>query len=120
MSQPVPPQVSTVLFDIGNTLHHLDHAFIGGAVTRHSHRVEAQDVAVAECAARAAVDAMVRERRAGVDAGRRVSYFETILATLHVPPPAVAPILAELHTEDARASLWRVMRPGTPGVIAEL
>jgi HAD superfamily hydrolase (TIGR01509 family) len=120
MPQHVLPQVSTILFDVGNTLHHLDHAFIGDAVTRHSHQVEAQEVAVAECVAKATVDALVRERRAGGDASRRFSYFETILAALQVPPAAMAPILAALHAEDARASLWRVMRPGTPGVIAEL
>src|ERR1043166_3236720 len=120
MSTRVPPHVSTILFDVGNTLHHLDHAFIGGAVTRHSHAVEAHDVAVAECVAKAAVDALFRERRAGADSGRRVAYFETILEALRVPATAIAAIVADLHAEDARASLWRVMRPGTPGALAQL
>src|SRR5205823_5408102 len=106
MSTLVPPHVSTILFDVGNTLHHLDHAFIGDAVTRHSHRVEPHDVAVAECVAKAAVDELFRARRAGGDAGRRVAYFETILAALQVPARAIAVIVADLHAEDARASLW--------------
>jgi putative hydrolase of the HAD superfamily len=112
--------ISTVLFDVGNTLHHLDHAFIAGAVTRHSHPVAPREVAVAEYAAKAGVDAMFRSRAAGTDAARRFSYFGTILETLHVHAAAVEPIIEELHAEDARASLWRVMDPDTPRVIEEL
>jgi HAD superfamily hydrolase (TIGR01549 family) len=116
----LPEQISTVLFDVGNTLHHLDHAFIAAAVSRHSHTVEATQVAIAEYTAKAAIDAQFRARAAGSDAGRRLSYFEIILDALSVAADATAAIIAELHAEDVRESLWRVMEPDTPRVIGEL
>lgn len=120
MISRLPAPISTVLFDVGNTLHHLDHAFIADAITRQSHPVVARDVALAEYVAKAAVDAQFRARAAGVDAVRRVSYFEIILDALHVPSPAIESIVTQLRDEDARASLWRVMQPDTPAVIAAL
>jgi HAD superfamily hydrolase (TIGR01549 family) len=122
VSPQLPAQISTVLFDVGNTLHHLDHAFIAGVVSRHSHPVEARAVAVAEYAAKAAVDAQFRARAAGLDADRRIEYFELILGALQVPPAAIEAITTELRAEDARSqfSLWRVMDRDTPGVIREL
>ncbi len=120
MTHQLPERVSTVLFDVGNTLHHLDHAFIADTITRHGHRVSGGDVARAEYSAKAAVDAQFRARQAGIDGSRRFSYFETLLGSLQVPSSAFEPIFAELHAEDARANLWRVMHPDTPGVLAEL
>ena len=113
-------RISTVLFDVGDTLHHLDHAFIAGAVTRYSHPVAAHDVAVAEYTAKAEVDARFRARHSGRDEDRRFSYFETILDALNVPTPAVEPIMSEVYAEDTRQSLWRVMHADTPRVLAEL
>jgi len=116
----LPAQLSTVLFDVGNTLHHLDHAFIAAAITRHAHRVDAHAVAIAEHTAKAAVDAQFRARAAGQDGSRRLSYFGTILEALAVSPEAIEAIIAELQAEDVRASLWRVMHPHTPGVLDTL
>jgi len=116
----LPANISTVIFDVGNTLHHLDHAFIAAAVSRHSHAVTAHEVAVAEYTAKAAIDALFRARASGSDETRRVSYFGTILDTLRVTPSATTPIIEALHVEDGRASLWRVMQPETPSVLAEL
>ena len=116
----LPQQVSTILFDVGNTLHHLDHAFIAAAVTRHSHAVSAHDVAVAEYVGKAAVDAQFRAFQAGSDHDRRFSYFGVILEALGVGASAQPPILAELETENRRASLWRVMHADTPRVISDL
>ena len=120
MRDQLPAAVSTIVFDVGNTLHHLDHAFIAANVTRHSHAVTARDVALAEYAAKAGVDADFRTRVAGVDATRRFSYFETLLAALDVRREAFEAIGAALKAEDQRASLWRVMEPDTPAVIATL
>lgn len=116
----LPDRISTVVFDVGNTLHHLDHGFIAAVVTRHGHPVAAGDVAVAEYTAKAEVDARFRARLAGGDQDRRFPYFETILRTLNVPTAAHASILAAVHAEDTRESVWRVMHPATPGVMAEL
>ncbi len=120
MTGGIPASITTVLFDVGNTLHHLDHAFIAHTVTQHGHPVEPAAVALAEYAAKAAVDAQFRARRAGLDAARQLSYFGTILEALQVPPTAVEPILTDLYAENMRASLWRVMDPETPRLIADL
>lgn len=120
MTPRLPERISTVLFDVGNTLHHLDHAFIAHTVSRHGKPVTATDVAIAEYAAKAAIDAGFRARAAGSDADRRFSYFEIILNALDVPANAIAAILTELQADDRRESLWRVMEPDTPRVISEL
>jgi len=116
----LPTGTSTVVFDVGNTLHHLDHAYIAATISRHSHAVTATQVARAEYLAKAAIDAQFRARAAGLDADRRLSYFEIILRELHVAAAAVEPIVAALHEEDRRDSLWRVMQPHTPQVVTEL
>jgi putative hydrolase of the HAD superfamily len=113
-------QLTTILFDLGNTLHHLDHAFIAGVIERHGHPVGAHDVAVAEYQGKAAVDATFRARRAGTDGTRLVPYFETIMAALGVAPAAIEPIGAALRAENERRCLWRVVHDGTAGVLAEL
>lgn len=115
-----PGPISTVVFDVGNTLHHLDHAYIAAVVSRQSHPVAPRDVAVAENTAKAAVDARFRTGTSSRDEDRRFSYFEIILNALNVNAAKVGTIIAELHAEDVRQSLWRVMHPDTPRVLAEL
>lgn len=112
--------VATILFDVGNTLHHLDHGFVAGTVSALANPVTAHDVAVAEYEAKRAIDALFRARRGGNDSTRQVSYFETTLAALGVAPDAWPTIVRALDAENRRASLWRVMHPSTPGVLAEL
>lgn len=124
MSSAWPGRVSTVLFDVGNTLHHLDHAYIAEAISRRGPAVTPRQVAMAEYTAKATVDARFRARDDGTDAGddaeRRLGYFETILETLRVQPHAWAAIIDDLHAEDQRECLWRVMAETTPQVLREL
>jgi putative hydrolase of the HAD superfamily len=116
----MPAPITTVLFDLGNTLLHLDHAFIAEVISRYSHAVDATRVAVAEYRGKAAVDAGCRARRAGTDASRQVPYFETIMDAIGAAPHAVDAIGTELRSANARASLWRVMHADTPQVLAAL
>ncbi len=109
-----------ILFDVGNTLHHLDHAWIAGCVSAHGHLVTAHDVAVAEYHGKAMVDARFRAATAEDDASRARSYIAVILDALAVPTAAQAPVTAALHAENARASLWRVLREDTAVVLAAL
>ena len=109
-----------VLFDVGNTLHHVDHAWIAGCLERHGHAATAHDVRVAEYRAKAAVDTLFRAAAAGTDATRQVSYLDVVLDALAVPAAAQAPIAAALRTENERASLWRVQHDDTPTVLAAL
>lgn len=120
MKSQLLQRIAAVVFDVGNTLHHIDHAFIAATIRQHGLSITQHDVAVAEYSAKAAIDDLFRTRAGGVDAGRRLSYFETMLETLHVPREAFAAITAALHAENERQSLWRVMHPDTPDVLAEL
>lgn len=117
---PLPQRISAVVFDVGNTLHHLDHAYIAATVEQHGFHAIAHAVAVAEYRAKAVVDEQFRARAGGVDAGRRLSYFETLLEALEVPRGVFASITEALYAEDQRRSLWRVMHPDTPDVLAAL
>src|SRR3989442_11410368 len=96
----LPQHVSTILFDVGNTLHHLDYVFIAAAISRHSHAASAHEISVAEYTAKAAVDALFRTRSAGTDGDRRFSYFGVILEELGVPPAPRAAIIAKLDAEN--------------------
>lgn len=116
----IPANVSTVLFDVGNTLNHLDHALLAEIVGRHWRAVDAADLAAAEYVAKAEVDEQIRNRRGGTDAGRRRGYFETMFEHLGVPEAAMAAIGEELRTENERRSLWRVVPSDAHAVMGEL
>jgi putative hydrolase of the HAD superfamily len=112
--------VTTVLFDLGNTLFHLDHAFIAATISAQGHPVAAAEVAAAEYHGKASVDADIRARRMGTDATRQLPYFETILDVLGVPAAARPAVAAALREENTRNSLWRVIHDDTPAVLSEL
>ena len=116
----LPSRLSTVLFDMGNTLSHLDHAWIAACAARRGAAISAADVERAEYVAKAGVDQQVRARATGSDASRQRPYFETLLDALGVAPGEIDAIVAEIRAEDARSSLWRVVRPDTPRVLAAL
>jgi len=114
------PPVTTVLFDVGNTLHHLDHEFIAEVITRHGRRVSGREVAQAEYTAKAAIDAQFRARREGTDASRQRSYYDAIMDRLGVAEGVRAAIERSLREENQRDSLWRVMHGDTPAVLSDL
>ena len=37
----MPGRIAAVVFDVGNTLHHIDHAFIAGMIAQHGFPVTA-------------------------------------------------------------------------------
>ena len=120
MSTEIPPRVTTVLFDVGNTLHHLDHALVAGVVTAAGAPADAAAVARAEYAAKAAMDATFRAGPGAPDAVRQRSYFEVVLDALGLDRAAQTGVLGTLHAENHRRSLWRVMHPDTPAVLTAL
>lgn len=111
---------TTVLFDVGNTIHHLDHARVAAVISRHAHAVEAADVAAAEYQGKAAIDASFRARRMGTDATRQRPYFDAIMEALQVDAAALPAISEALRTENERASIWCVMHDDTPDVLSAL
>src|SRR5262245_42996445 len=118
MSTELPPRVTTVLFDVGNTLHHLDHALVAEVVTAAGTPADAASVERAEYAAKAAMDATFRAGPGAPDAARQRSYFEVVLEALGLGPDAQMDVLTTLQAENRRRSLWRVMHPDNPGVLA--
>jgi putative hydrolase of the HAD superfamily len=118
-----------VIFDVGNTLLHVDYAHVAGVLRAQGHAVEPEAIRAAEYAAKAALDralapdvvpepsvqAMLWRQPDG-----RPSYFATMIATLGVAAPAVLPTLAALEADNRARSLWRVVEPGTAEVLAQL
>jgi HAD superfamily hydrolase (TIGR01549 family) len=111
---------TTVLFDVGNTIHHLDHARVAAVISRHAHAVDAAQVAAAEYQGKAAIDAAFRARRTGTDATRQRPYFDAIMEALQVDAAAWPAISEALQTENARATIWCVMHDDTPDVLGAL
>ncbi len=112
--------VSTILFDLGNTLRHLDHAYVAAVISRHAQPVAAVELATAEYQGKAAIDAQLRARRIGTDATRQRPYFDAILDALGVDEAAWPAIAADLRAEEARSTIWRVMHDDTPEVLGAL
>ncbi len=121
-------RVRTVLFDAGNTLVHLDYAFIAELLAAHGQRRSALDVQRAEYTAKAAIDqAMAPGLRPqqlmwpnGNTPKPKASYFEVALRALDVPAEAMPPILKALHEHNLQDCLWRVVEPDTTSVLAGL
>src|SRR5439155_57595 len=114
-----------ILFDVGNTLFHVDYAFIVGVLAEHGHAVEPDALRVAEYVAKAAVDRALTANGAldvGLwrDAARRPSYFATVLEAVGVPAASAACIVDVLQEHNRARCLWRVMEPDTPAVLDAL
>jgi putative hydrolase of the HAD superfamily len=113
--------VRAVLFDVGNTLHHLDHAWIAESISAHGHPTTARQVQEAEYHGKAEVDRRFRVRAdTGNDSSRQTDYVGIILGALGVPAARHAAIAEAFHAENSRDSLWRVMHDDTPDVLAAL
>jgi len=116
----------TVLFDVGNTLFHLDYAFIADVLAEHGHPVEPAVLRVAEYGAKAAIDRALTANGSlefvlwRDDAARRPSYFAIVLKAVGVPADAAARILDVLQEHNRARCLWRVMEPDTPAVLDAL
>jgi putative hydrolase of the HAD superfamily len=119
-----------VLFDVGNTLLHLDYAFLADVLARHGHTTTPDAIRFAEYGAKAALDrhllphhvpaGTVETRRWPDGAPPAAAYFDALLGGVGVPPEARAPLLRTLHASHRAENLWRVLEPDTPAVLAAL
>jgi putative hydrolase of the HAD superfamily len=123
------PAVRALLFDAGNTLMHLDYAFIAGVLAEHGYPRAALDIRIAEYTAKAAIDRHLAphpapDRIEGLlwrdEPSERPSYFATVLHALGVPDAATQPILDALQTHNQERCLWRVVEPDTGDVLRAL
>jgi putative hydrolase of the HAD superfamily len=121
-----------VIFDVGNTLMHLDYAFIADVLAQHGHPTTPLAIRIAEYEAKAALDrilAPVLGAEDGVEAHmwprgedrpRPPSYFSIVLHHLGIAESQQEPILAALHLQHQTSSLWRVVEPDTNAVLDAL
>ncbi|MBI3304199.1 MAG: HAD family hydrolase [Deltaproteobacteria bacterium] len=112
--------ITTVLFDAGGTLVHLDYRFLHRELHRAGIPVTRTMVRRAECASRLAVDRRMLAAVPDTDETRRHPYFAALLAQLGIDPEAAAPLIARFDAAHAQDNLWRVMPRETRRVLAGL
>jgi putative hydrolase of the HAD superfamily len=123
--------IDTVLFDAGNTLMHLDYAFIARVLTKRGHCVNASDIRVAEYAAKAAVDRYFGTPEQGTSKpeaflwpqasdAERPSYFGIILNQIGVRESIGTDVLEDLRLANEEDCLWRIIEEDTAAVLTNL
>jgi putative hydrolase of the HAD superfamily len=122
--------VQTILFDAGNTLVHLDYAFIAELLAVHDHPRSPLDIRRAEYVARAAIDRALTPAMPSAARPEQLlwpgttapqpSYFDVALDALGVPADEIPAIVAALRAHNAEECLWRVVEADTADVLAEL
>ena len=117
---PHTATTTTVLFDAGGTLVHLDYVFLQRELRRVGIQVTRQALRQAEYAARAEIDQQVLGRQRGTDETRRRPYFAALLDPLVADAELTARVIERLDAAHQQDNLWRLMMPSTPRVLAEL
>jgi len=112
--------ITTVLFDAGGTLVHLDYFFLHKELRQAGIRVTRRAVRRAEYAAKIAVDRRVLGSARDTDETRRQPYFAALLDQLGVDTPTAAQLLQRFEAAHIQDNLWRVMLPSTPRILREL
>jgi FMN phosphatase YigB (HAD superfamily) len=112
--------ITTVLFDAGGTLVHVDLDFIHKELRRVGVTATLRVVREAECASKLAVDRRMQEAIADTDESRRKPYFAAMLDHLSIEKDLAARVLQIIEAEHQRNNLWRVMLPSTVQVLRTL
>jgi putative hydrolase of the HAD superfamily len=112
--------ITTVLFDAGGTLVHVDHGFLQQTLRQAGIAVSRRAVREAECASKVAIDRRMQAAETDTDETRRHPYFAALLRKLGVAAEKSDQILQHIETEHRRHNLWRVRLPSTPRVLASL
>lgn len=104
-----------VLFDVGGTLIHIDHARIAAVIQQVlGLEIDARAVADSEYAGRAAVEASMRQNgEADSDGARWQLHFRGMLASLGIGPAEFAKVGPALLASHKERHLWCVVPPGT-------
>jgi HAD superfamily hydrolase (TIGR01662 family) len=112
--------ITTVLFDAGGTLVHLDYAFLHTELRRVGITLSRRAIRQAEYAARAEIDRRLHRLVADTDEARRRPYFAVLLEQLGVEAATIPRLIERFDAAHAQANLWRVMLPSTPRILQEL
>src|SRR5262245_21285426 len=111
---------TTVLFDAGGTLVHLDYAFLHKELRQAGITLSRRAIRRAEYAARAEIDRRMHRLVADTDEARRRPYFAVLLEQLGVEATTISRLIERFDAAHAQANLWRVMLPSTPRILQEL
>ncbi len=111
---------TTVLFDAGGTLVHLDYFFLQQALRRVGVHVTRRALRQAEYRARAEIDRFVLSAAQGSDETRRRPYFAAMCEQFVPDLQALESLLERLEVAHRQSNLWRLMLPSTRQVLAEL
>ncbi len=114
-------QITTILFDVGGTLLHLDYYFLHKELARAGIRVATKDLRRAEYVARREIDRFILgEVERGTDETRRQPYFSVLLSQIGVEGDAATQVIEHFNAAHAQYNLWRTMLPSTPSVLSAL
>lgn len=111
---------TTILFDAGGTLVHVDYFFLQHELRRLGIRVTRQELRRAEYAARAEIDRFVLAAPHSSDETRRRPYFAAMLEQFVADGQVLACLLERLEAAHRRSNLWRLMLPSTRQVLGQL
>lgn len=112
--------ITTILFDAGGTLLHLDYFFLRAHLRRAGIHVSSRAIRRAEYAAKAAIDRRMLAAVPDTDDSRRWPYFAALLDQLGVQAHTAVQLIAQFDAAHAQDNLWRMMMPSTPHVLARL
>lgn len=112
--------ITTVLFDAGGTLVHLDYFFLRKELRQAGISTTCRAIRRAEYTARREVDRRALGLSQDTDETRRHPYFFALLDKLGVGTATIELLLQRLEAAHQHDNLWRVMMPSTPRVLAEL
>jgi putative hydrolase of the HAD superfamily len=111
---------TTVLFDAGGTLVHLDYFFLQQELRRVGIRVSRRELRRAEYAARAEIDRHFLAPAHSTDETRRRPYFAALLEHFVTDMETMAQVIERLDTAHQQSNLWRLLWPSTRQVLAQL
>jgi putative hydrolase of the HAD superfamily len=112
--------ITTVLFDAGGTLVHLDYFFLHKELRQAGISLTRRAIRQAEYASRAEIDQRLRGLVTDTDETRRQPYFAALLDQLGVDVATARRLIERFDAAHAQANLWRVMLPSTPRILREL
>lgn len=105
--------MKAILFDAGNTLVWLDHAFLVELLGAHGIRTSAEELLAAEYDAKRLLDALARGGTELTDRKRGEIYFAELFRLIDVPKDAFPPLAEALWARHAARGLWTVVREKT-------
>lgn len=112
--------IDAILFDAGNTLVWLDHAFLVELLREHAIDVREEDLLAAEYSAKRLLDELVRSGNGATDATRGRIYFGALFRQLGIRDAILPELAARLEARHAQRNLWSRVRPGTAEALQEL